>query len=144
VDSSYNYSYIQSFFDLHMKPFFEDMSIYDSFANNHPTTHLHNLLSTTLGCQSYRLFAQEMPLDAPGAKVKVMSALVVHEKVVCHGIAASGRYAKLAASKKALSLLQGLAPFEFRAQYNCFCSKTEEEAIEGVEVNMEDVMGTAI
>jgi endoribonuclease Dicer len=127
-----------------MKPFFEDMSIYDSFANNHPTTHLHSLLSTTLGCQSYRLLAQEMPLDAPGAKVKVMSALVVHEKVVCDGIAASGRYAKLAASKNALSLLQGLAPFEFRAKYNCACSKPEEGVMEGVEVDMEDAIGTAI
>ncbi|TLD38036.1 dicer-like protein 1 [Venturia nashicola] len=148
VDSSYNYSHVQTFFDQHMKPFFEDMSIYDSFANNHPTTHLHNLLSTHLGCQSYRLFVQEMPLDAPGAKVKVMSALVVHKKVVCDAIAASGRYAKLAASKNALSVLQGLAPFEFRSTYNCNCSRPEEGGIEGVgkdgKVSLEDAMGTAI
>jgi endoribonuclease Dicer len=92
-----------------------------------------------------------MPLDAPGAKVKVMSALVVHEKVVCHGIAASGRYAKLAASKNALALLQGLAPFEFRDRYGCACVKVEEGGVEGVEVDgeggkisLEKVMGTAI
>ena len=87
--------------------------------------------------------AQDMPLDAPGAKVKVMAALVVHDTVVCHGIAASGRYAKLAASKNALGLLQGLAPFEFRAKYGCACSKAEERGVEG-EVNMEEVIGTAI
>lgn len=90
-----------------------------------------------------------MPLDAPGAKVKVMSALVVHEKVVCHSIAASGRYAKLAASKNALSVLQGLAPFEFRSKYNCNCSRPEENnGMEGVEedgkVSLEETMGTAI
>lgn len=89
-----------------------------------------------------------MPLDAPGAKVKVMSALVVHEKVVCHGVAASGRYAKLAASKNALSVLQGLAPFEFRSKFNCNCSWPEEGGMEGVEkdgkVSLEEVMGTAI
>jgi len=49
--------------------------------------------------------AQDMPLNAPGAKVKAMGALVVHNKVVCHEIAASGRYAKLSASINALSLL---------------------------------------
>lgn len=89
-----------------------------------------------------------MPLDAPGAKVKVMSALIVHEKVVCHAVAASGRYAKLAASKKALSVLQGLAPFEFRREYNCNCSRPEDGVSEGVEkdgkVSLEETMGTAI
>jgi endoribonuclease Dicer len=48
--------------------------------------------------------------------VKVIAALAVLDKVVCHGIATSGRSAKLSASKNALSLLQGLAPFEFRAK----------------------------
>jgi len=79
--------------------------------------------------------AQEMPLDAPGAKVKVIGALVVHDKVVCHGIAASGRYAKLSASMNALSLLQGLATFEFRAKYCCACSR----ATEGVQVDIQEL-----
>lgn len=83
--------------------------------------------------------AQEMSLDAPGAKVKVMGALVVHDKVVCHGIAASGRYAKLSASMNALSLLQGLAPFEFRAKYGCACSKPEDGATEGVQVDIQEL-----
>ena len=88
--------------------------------------------------------AQEMPLDAPGAKVKVMGALVVHDKVVCHGIAASGRYAKLSASMNTLSLLQGLAPFEFRTKYGCACSKPEDGATEGVQVDIQEAMGTAV
>lgn len=89
-----------------------------------------------------------MPLDAPGARVKVLSALVVHKKVVCDAIAASGRYAKLAASKNALSILQGLAPFEFRSKYNCSCSKPEDGALGDAEdkgkADLEEVMGTAI
>jgi len=88
--------------------------------------------------------AQEVPLDAPGAKVKVMAALVVHDKVVCHGIAASGRYVKLSASKNALSLLQGLAPFEFRTKYGCACSKLEDGAMQGVQVDIQEAMGTAV
>jgi hypothetical protein len=37
VDSNFDYNEVQKFFDKHMKPYFEDMSIYDTFANNHPT-----------------------------------------------------------------------------------------------------------
>jgi endoribonuclease Dicer len=139
VDSSFNYQPIQSFFDKHMKPFFENMSIYDSFANNHPVTRLHSLLDISLGCQSYLLIAQNMPIDAPGATPKVMAALMVHGQVVCDAISANGRYAKLAASKKALSLLQGLAPYEFKAKFGCACIKANEEEERGIER-----MGTAI
>lgn len=36
VDSEFNYAEVQRFFDDHIKWFFEDMKIYDTFANNHP------------------------------------------------------------------------------------------------------------
>lgn len=37
VDSEYNYGEVERFFEAHIRWFFEDMSIYDTFANNHPT-----------------------------------------------------------------------------------------------------------
>lgn len=37
VDSEYDLTEVERFFDKHMRWFFEDMSIYDTFANNHPT-----------------------------------------------------------------------------------------------------------
>jgi dsRNA-specific ribonuclease len=36
IDSDFNYNEVQRFFDGHIKPYFEDMTIYDTFANNHP------------------------------------------------------------------------------------------------------------
>lgn len=36
VDSEFDYREVQRFFDTHIKWFFEDMSIYDRFANEHP------------------------------------------------------------------------------------------------------------
>lgn len=80
-----------------------------------------------------------MPIDAPGATPKVMAALMVHGQVVCDAISASGRYAKLAAAKKALNLLQGLAVYEFKAKVGCACIKTEEDEEGGIAR-----MGTAI
>lgn len=36
IDAEFDYSVVQRFFDDHMKPFFDDMEIYDNYANNHP------------------------------------------------------------------------------------------------------------
>jgi endoribonuclease Dicer len=127
VDSGFNYGVVQTFFDMHIKPFFEDMTIYDTFANNHPTTFLHNLLAIQLGCRDYRLLAEEVPQGDPGAPCKVVAGFVLHDRVVCHATSQSGRYAKVKASVKALELLQGLAPFEFRQRYGCDCRDQPED-----------------
>lgn len=37
VDAEFDYGEVERFFDAHIRWFFEDMSIYDTFANNHPT-----------------------------------------------------------------------------------------------------------
>ena len=37
VDSDFNYSVIEDFYNRHVKPYFVDMSLYDTFANRHPT-----------------------------------------------------------------------------------------------------------
>lgn len=37
VDSEFDYLEVERFFKKHIEWFFEDMSIYDTFANNHPT-----------------------------------------------------------------------------------------------------------
>ena len=83
--------------------------------------------------------------------MKMVAALVVHEKIIGHATGQSGRYAKVRASVNALELLKGLAPFEFREQYGCDCRdvESENEKVEnGEEDEMEEVgvekMGTAI
>lgn len=40
VDSSFNFQVVQSFFNEHLKWYFEDMSIYDTYANKHPTVNI--------------------------------------------------------------------------------------------------------
>ncbi|KAI9821879.1 MAG: Dicer-like protein 1 [Pycnora praestabilis] len=122
VDSEFNYKEVERFFDQHVKWFFEDMSIYDTFANNHPTTFLNNLLSITFGCQNFRVFAQEIP-TVDGSTTKVIAAVMIHDEIVAEGCASSGRYAKVKASSNALEKLNCLAPYEYRAQYHCDCSK---------------------
>jgi endoribonuclease Dicer len=49
VDSGFDFTMIEAFFEKHILSFFHDMSIYDTFANRHPTvkTHFHCSLLLT-------------------------------------------------------------------------------------------------
>ncbi|KAI9705415.1 MAG: Dicer-like protein 1 [Candelina mexicana] len=142
VDSEFDYDEVESFFKKHIEWFFEDMTIYDTFANNHPTTFLHNLLTITFGCQNYRLLAQEMP-SIDGSPTQVIAALMIHNEVIGEGRAASGKNAKVKASSSALEKLKGLAPYEYRMQYHCDCSTKAHDA-NVAKMDMADLAESAI
>ena len=150
VDSEYNYSEVEKFFNAHIRWFFEDMTIYDTFANNHPTTYLHNLLTLSFGCSSYRLMASEIPSIVPGSTITTAIAVVmIHDEIMAEGQAASTKNAKVKASQSALSLLQGLTPFEYRLQYRCDCEnaatgQAEKSMWVGREGDGIGMVGTAI
>lgn len=133
MDSSFNYAEVQKFFDQHIKPFFMDMTVYDTFANHHPAMRLHNLLSVELGCTDYHVMSEELPVLSPGSPPKVIAGVMIHDKIVADGVAESGRYAKIKASSTALKLLQGLAPFEFRMKFGCDCKPSMND--EGKELS---------
>ncbi|KAI9781616.1 MAG: Dicer-like protein 1 [Geoglossum umbratile] len=126
VDSEFDYSEVERFFDAHIKWYFKDMSIYDSFANNHPTTYLNNLLAVTFACTNYRILAQEIPPIDNGSTTppaQVIAAVMIHDEIIAEGRASSGRHAKVKASAGALEVLKGLAPFGFRTKFGCDCVK---------------------
>lgn len=128
IDADFSYTVVQAFFDTHIKPYFLDMSIYDTYANNHPCTHLHNMLSTTFGCVDYRLMAREVPsVDGVTERKDVVAVVMVHDKIIAHSKGKSGRYARLRAANGALEVLDGLAPFEFRAKFGCGCQAEGED-----------------
>jgi endoribonuclease Dicer len=122
IDSNFNYNEVQRFFDTHIQPHFEDMTLYDGYANNHPCTRLHTLLDQTYGCQQYRTLAS--PVMLPGAlQVKgVHVAVMIHKEIVAHDKGESGRYARVRVAKLALEKLDGLGIAEFRARFKCGCS----------------------
>ncbi|EMC91542.1 hypothetical protein BAUCODRAFT_570103 [Baudoinia panamericana UAMH 10762] len=120
-----NVQVVRDFFDMHIKGYFEDMSIYDTFANNHPCTHLHNLLQQTYACQEYRLMAKELPSVDTVDRKDVVAAVMVHDEVVAFSKGRSGRYARLRAAQMAIEVIDGLAPFEFRSRFGCDCTLME-------------------
>lgn len=122
IDSDFDYNEVQRFFDRHIQPHFEDMSLYDGYANNHPCTHLHHLLDQTYGCHQYKIWTAQTVLpgafDAKGVQVVVM----IHNEILAHDKGASARYAKVRAAKLALEKLEGLGLADFHARFKCDCS----------------------
>lgn len=125
IDSNFDYNEVQRFFDRHIQPHFEDMSLYDGYANNHPCTHLHRLLDQTYGCQHYRIITRPMALGQSLEENGVVLAVMIHNEVLAHDRGKSERYARVRVAKLALERLEGLAPYEFRARFKCDCSSSK-------------------
>ncbi|KAI1377597.1 hypothetical protein F4677DRAFT_414896 [Hypoxylon crocopeplum] len=129
VDSEYNYGEVQRFFDTYMRPYFEDMHIYDTFANRHPVTFLANLLQLYFHCTEWRLMIQEIAVEGePLSHPHVLCGVMIHGQVCEHATAASGRYAKIAAAKKIMPTLELMTVDEYKAKFGCKCSPEETDA----------------
>jgi endoribonuclease Dicer len=67
VDSRYDFGEVRRFFAEHVRPFFEDMRLYDTFANKHPVTFLAGIMQNRLRCGEWRLLVRELPATSAGA-----------------------------------------------------------------------------
>jgi endoribonuclease Dicer len=137
VDSEFQYSEVERFFEAHIRWYFEDMSIYDSFASKEPTTLLSTVLLTQMGCLQWRHFTRETPSIGSGLPAQFTCALMIHKKVVAYAQAKSVVDAMVAVSEKSLALIAGLSPHEFREKYQCDC-KAEDQI--DVALEQDDVM----
>ncbi|KAG9194527.1 endoribonuclease Dicer [Alternaria panax] len=153
VDAEFDFSVVQDFFDMHLKPFFEDMTLdaYENFASNHPTTRLSRLLSITFGCNEWRMAAMETDTLILGKGKAIAAMIMIHGKVVFHTLGQSGRYARVRASHAALEKLDGLPPYEFRKKYGCDCvdegegeGEQNEAVLKAKEARMKEAMGPSI
>lgn len=125
VDSGYDYSTIQQFFSQQVLPYFCDLHIYDTFANKHPVTFATQFIYETFGCHAYGLQAEEMQitdeLDKLTGQTQVVAGILIHAQVVEVAVRESGRYAKVAAARMAVSKLREMTKEEFIKEYRCDC-----------------------
>ncbi|KAL7269242.1 Dicer-like protein 1 [Rhizina undulata] len=115
VDSEFDYSVVEKFFDTYIIPYFVDMSIYDNFAGQHPTTFLTKRM-TDLGCENWG-FESEQFRDQEEAYV--LTAILVHDSVFAYGKGLSIKAARVAASEKALEKLNNTDLEGFYGICNC-------------------------
>jgi endoribonuclease Dicer len=111
VDSEYDYTVVKTFFTRFIKPYFEDMSLYDTFANKHPVTFLYNKMQKELGCVNWRMSSEAVPCKAELGMYAlkendIVAVFIVHQKVITSHTSKSGRYGKMHAAKLALGVLK--------------------------------------
>lgn len=137
VDSEFKYSEVEHFFNRHIQPYFENMELYDTYANKHPVTFLGNFLTQHMGCSYWSYHLRQLPDLGDGLAPQVVVAVMIHNQVIVDSEGTSGRYAKISAAKKAIELIKGLPLPEFREKYKCDC-KASEAMDEVYEENEED------
>jgi endoribonuclease Dicer len=121
VDSEYNYGEVERFFEKQIRPYFENMELYDTYANKHPVTFLTNFLEHHMGCSNWNIYARQLPDIGNGLPPQIVATVMVHNQIIMSQQGTSGRYAKISVAKKALEMLKGLPLPEFRANYQCDC-----------------------
>lgn len=122
VDSGFDYAEIEGFFNKFILHFFANISDYDSFANRHPTTYLYNKLGQEYKCRDYAIRDSGDPTNEGGIEVEILAGVLVHGVVIAEAKGTSARYARVRASKRALTLMDGLNREEFRKKFRCSCA----------------------
>jgi len=125
VDSEYNYGEVERFFEKQIQPYFENMELYDTYANKHPVTFLTNFLEHYMGCSDWNIYARQLPDIGDGLPPQIVATVMVHNQIIMSQQGTSGRYAKISVAKKALGMLKGLPLPEFRAHYQCDCKSAQ-------------------
>ena len=138
IDSGFDYGQAERFFEEHVYWFFEDIALYDSFANKHPTTFLHKRMAE-LGCMEFKLLHSDPP-DGP-VEVRITAGVVIHSDCYATAESSSPRYAKVRAAQKMIQLLEGMTAQEFRKKYHCDCRGEVDDNDAGV---VEDDDGAAV
>ena len=93
-------------------------------------TRLHNVMQKHFGCHEYNLFNSEETVD--GMQPLFWSGVMIHDhEPIGVWRAKSGRYSNIKAAILAVEVLEGVAPYEFRAKYGCDCREDTEGGDEG-------------
>jgi endoribonuclease Dicer len=123
IDSGFDYRPIEQFFETHVKPFFEDITLYDGYASMQPTSFLQKKLTEEYGCSNFKLQWDECQDGDEALEVETLAGILVHGNVVSSAKGKSSKYAKIRASQKAIAALEGMTRAEFRRRYRCNCKQ---------------------
>jgi endoribonuclease Dicer len=124
VDSESNYGVVEEFFNTYVRPYFMDMSLYDSFVGAKAPTFLAKKL-TNIGCQQW---GWETGTKSAEDDRKVFEeAILIHGVVFAVSSADSAEVARVFAAEAALKKLRELGPEELHELCNCPKSHKERE-----------------
>jgi endoribonuclease Dicer len=91
-----------------------------------PQTYFYNQMAEIYGCINYCVKAGELP-GGDGDRPRIFAAVMIHGESVAEEIGTSTRYAKVRASEKALEVIGGMLPTDFRLRFHCDCRPPSDE-----------------
>lgn len=116
---------VETFFNAHIRPYFVDMSLYDDFAGQHPTTFLTKKL-TDLGCENWGWECDQFRSEE---EAYVIAAILVHGEVFSWGRGTSSKTARVQASEEALNKIAAMNEEEVRKMCWCNTANVVKEAV---------------
>ncbi|PWW79995.1 hypothetical protein C7212DRAFT_355951 [Tuber magnatum] len=102
VDSGFQYSIIERLINTFILPYFVDMTVFDNFAGQHPTTYITKRM-VDLQCESWGFESQQC---TTGNMTYILTAIVVHHEIFSYGSGASVKAARVEASLAAMKKLE--------------------------------------
>ncbi|KKA28156.1 hypothetical protein TD95_004288 [Thielaviopsis punctulata] len=126
LDSGLDYGVVHQFFVNHVKPYFEDMGLYDSYANRHPVTYLVKKVQGEFRCIRWSMVTREKPLglEAGAELLKtscVAAGFVIHGQVVGVGEEEEVRFAKVQAALQVTEKISRMSLEDYRVEFGCDC-----------------------
>ncbi|RPA90243.1 hypothetical protein L873DRAFT_1718671 [Choiromyces venosus 120613-1] len=125
VDSGFQYSVIEGLIDTFILPYFVDMTVYDNFAGQHPTTFVTKRM-TEFQCECWGFKSQQC---TTGNQTYILTAIVVHREIFSHGQGTSVRNARVDASLAAMKKLEDPEGVK-QLQELCNCAEVREKRLE--------------
>ena len=132
MDSEFDYGVVENFFNENIRPYFIDMSLYDDFAGQHPSTFLTKKL-TDMGCESWGWEGDQFR-DEELQEAYVIAAVLIHGEVFAYGKGASTKTARVAAAEEALKKMDAMDDKAFEKL--CWC-KAKNVVTEAVRISAE-------
>ncbi|KAK9449862.1 uncharacterized protein V1518DRAFT_404946 [Limtongia smithiae] len=122
IDSDFDLTAVQGFFNRHMRPYFEDFSPFETYMADHPTTQLAQQVSS-VACNDWKIQCRELKIN--GTTV-VLSAVQIHGRIIGSGESTSLRNARFDACVSALKRLKAR---EGLLESLCTCVAERERAL---------------
>ncbi|KAF8477226.1 hypothetical protein BDZ91DRAFT_672698 [Kalaharituber pfeilii] len=136
VDSDFDFTIVEFFFNKFIKPYFLDMTIYDTYAGNHPTT----LLTTKMkevGCEDWRILSEEI---TEKDSTYIFSGIMVHDSVFASGTASTVKAARVKASQDALTKLADMGLHRFLKICDCAAARERLRQLKARQREAEKLM----
>ncbi|KAG0129258.1 hypothetical protein HOY82DRAFT_488379 [Tuber indicum] len=122
VDSGFQYNIVERLVNTFILPYFVDMTVFDNFAGQHPTTYISKFMDD-LNCELWGFESQQC---MTGNMTYILTAIVVHSEIFSYGSGVSVKAARVEASLAAIQKLEDPEGLRLLKE-TCNCAEVREE-----------------